>query len=64
MHRNDKNAMESDDSSQTARVLEKCDASKQESLVSENEVDPMDAEQTWPTKEELLQAEEERKVSF
>lgn len=56
--------MESDDSSQTARVLEKCDPSKQESLVSENEVDPMDAEQTWPTKEELLQAEEDIKVSF
>lgn len=54
--------MESNDSQNTARVLEKCDPSKQESLISENEVDPMDAEQTWPTQEELQKAEEEQKV--
>lgn len=35
------------------RLLEKCDPTKQESLVSENIPDPMDAEQTWPTEEEM-----------
>lgn len=33
----------------------------QESLESENTPDPMDAEQTWPTAEELQQAAENRK---
>ncbi|XP_066581384.1 pre-rRNA-processing protein TSR1 homolog isoform X2 [Prorops nasuta] len=37
------------------------DAEKQESLQSENITDPMDAEQTWPTQEELAQAEAQRK---
>ncbi|XP_011494664.1 PREDICTED: pre-rRNA-processing protein TSR1 homolog [Ceratosolen solmsi marchali] len=32
------------------------DPSKQESLMSENIPDPMDAEQTWPTEEELAMA--------
>lgn len=32
------------------------DPSKQESLVTEAEIDPMDAEQTWPTEEEIQQA--------
>lgn len=53
--------MESDENK--IRVLEKCDPSKQESLESENVVDPMDAEQTWPTAEELKAAEEEQKVT-
>lgn len=53
--------MESDDSNKI-RILEKSDPSKQESLDSENAVDPMDAEQTWPTAEELKLAEEEQKV--
>lgn len=37
-------------------VLQTADPSKQESLVSENIPDPMDAEQTWPTEEEIEQA--------
>ncbi len=38
------------------KILEKCNPSKQESLQSENIADPMDAEQTWPTEEELAEA--------
>lgn len=30
---------------------------RQESLIAENEPDPMDGEQTWPTEEELRNAE-------
>lgn len=37
-------------------VMQKADPAKQESLVSENVPDPMDAEQTWPTEEEIEQA--------
>ncbi|CAL7942706.1 unnamed protein product [Xylocopa violacea] len=37
-------------------VLERADPKKQESLESENVPDPMDAEQTWPTEEELADA--------
>ncbi|KAJ9601640.1 hypothetical protein L9F63_000173, partial [Diploptera punctata] len=44
------------------RVLEKADPTKQESLQRENIPDPMDAEQTWPTTEELAEAEEELKA--
>lgn len=54
--------MESDDA-KTIRILEKSDPSKQESLDSENVVDPMDAEQTWPTIDELKMADDERKVT-
>ncbi|XP_015110274.1 pre-rRNA-processing protein TSR1 homolog [Diachasma alloeum] len=43
------------------RVLEVADPAKQESLQSENIPDPMDAEQTWPTEEELAQALEDQK---
>lgn len=43
------------------RILEKADPTKQESLTSENTPDPMDAEQTWPTEEELQMAEDEMK---
>ncbi|ELU03121.1 hypothetical protein CAPTEDRAFT_173748 [Capitella teleta] len=39
------------------RVLEKADPSLQASLQSENIPDEMDAEQTWPTEEELQEAE-------
>ncbi|KAJ8918434.1 hypothetical protein NQ315_008131 [Exocentrus adspersus] len=46
----------------TIRILEKCDPTKQESLVSENIPDPMDADQTWPTEEEIEMAQQERKV--
>lgn len=47
------NAMDDEPS---IRVLERADPKKQESLESENIPDPMDAEQTWPTEEELAQA--------
>lgn len=39
------------------KTIAVADPSKQESLVTEAEVDPMDGEQTWPTDEELKQAE-------
>lgn len=42
---------------QSPKVLEKADPLKQESLQSENVPDSMDAEQTWPTAEELAEAE-------
>ncbi|XP_024946350.1 pre-rRNA-processing protein TSR1 homolog [Cephus cinctus] len=45
----------------STRVLECADPNKQESLQSENIPDPMDAEQTWPTEEELAQAEAQQK---
>ncbi|CAK1552832.1 unnamed protein product [Leptosia nina] len=44
-------------------VLQTADPTKQESMVSENVPDPMDAEQTWPTEEEIAEANNEtRKV--
>ncbi|KAL1139180.1 hypothetical protein AAG570_009239 [Ranatra chinensis] len=43
------------------RLLEVADPTKQESLERENIPDPMDAEQTWPTDEEIATAEEDRK---
>ncbi len=39
------------------RVLEVADPHKQTSLQAENELDPMEGEQTWPTEEELAQAQ-------
>lgn len=42
-------------------VLEVADPELQESLISENEVNPMEQEQTWPTEEEILAAEKARK---
>ena len=45
----------------STRILERADPKKQESLDSENLPDPMDAEQTWPTEEELAQAAAARK---
>lgn len=39
------------------KVIATSDPSKQMSLVTEAEVDPMEGEQTWPTEEELLQAD-------
>ena len=39
------------------RVLGVADPRKQVSLQAENEPDPMEGEQTWPTEEELAQAE-------
>jgi pre-rRNA-processing protein TSR1 len=43
------------------KVLDKADPTLQESLISENVPDPMDAEQTWPTAEELAEADLARK---
>ncbi|RVE45775.1 hypothetical protein evm_009575 [Chilo suppressalis] len=42
-------------------VLQVADSTKQESLTSENIPDPMDAEQTWPTEEEIEQSQMETK---
>lgn len=42
-------------------VLQVADPSKQESLASVNIPDPMDAEQTWPTEEDIEQANLETK---
>ena len=39
------------------RVLERADAAKQTSLQAVADVDPMEGEQTWPTQEELADAE-------
>ncbi|KAG5893678.1 hypothetical protein JTB14_021974 [Gonioctena quinquepunctata] len=57
----DSNSMESDEQLMV-RILQKCDPNKQESLDSENVPDPLDAEQTFPTNEELEDAEKERKI--
>ncbi|KAH9632523.1 hypothetical protein HF086_004538 [Spodoptera exigua] len=43
-------------------VLQVADPAKQESLVSENVPNPMDAEQTWPTEEEIEQSNLETKL--
>lgn len=42
---------------QRVKILEVADIANQESLDSENVPDPMEGEQTWPTDEELAQAE-------
>lgn len=46
------------------RVLMKADPSCRESLQTEADVDPMDAEQTWPTETELLEAEGTKESLF
>ncbi|KAM3934074.1 pre-rRNA-processing protein TSR1 homolog [Leptodactylus fuscus] len=50
-------AMEED-----GKLLMKADPAKQETLQSEVVPDPMEGEQTWPTEEELREAEESLKV--
>lgn len=40
-----------------AKVFATADPIKQESLQIEAEVDPMEGEQTWPTEQELLEAD-------
>jgi len=40
------------------KTIAKADPSKQQSLVTEAEVDPMEGEQTWPTEDELREADE------
>lgn len=37
-------------------LLAKSDSNRQESLDSENTVDPLEGEQTWPTDEELAES--------
>ncbi|MED6288825.1 hypothetical protein CHARACLAT_030245, partial [Characodon lateralis] len=51
-----------DENEAPVRVLMKADPSNRESLRGEAEVDPMDGEQTWPTEQELLEAEEASKI--
>jgi pre-rRNA-processing protein TSR1 len=41
----------------TEEVLHEADPEFRETLVAENEIDPLDAEQTWPTEDELRDAE-------
>lgn len=43
------------------RMVAKADQKKQTSLQNENIPDPMDAEQTWPTEEEIAQSQQETK---
>lgn len=43
------------------RLVAKADPAKQISLQSENIPDPMDAEQTWPTEEEIADSQKETK---
>ena len=52
----DDDVTESDDD---VRVLARVDASRQVSLQAEAEVDPMEGEQTWPTPDELAEADGE-----
>ncbi|XP_033114667.1 pre-rRNA-processing protein TSR1 homolog [Anneissia japonica] len=56
------NNMNTDDDNEMAmeediKVLEVVDTAKQESLQAEAEMDPMEGEQTWPTEEEMADAE-------
>lgn len=46
------------------KVLCKADPNKRESLQSEADLDPMDGEQTWPTEEELREAEGESEMAL
>lgn len=48
-----------DEMEEDVKVLMKADPNKQESLQSEVVPDPMEGEQTWPTEEELQEAEGE-----
>ncbi|NXI84533.1 TSR1 protein, partial [Rhipidura dahli] len=52
-----------DEMEQDVKVLMKADPSKQESLQSEVVPDPMEGEQTWPTEEELQEAEDSLKAN-
>lgn len=48
-----------DEMEEDVKVLMKADPNKQASLQSEVVPDPMEGEQTWPTEEELQEAEGE-----
>uniref|UniRef100_A0A8C2TJ56 Pre-rRNA-processing protein TSR1 homolog n=1 Tax=Coturnix japonica TaxID=93934 RepID=A0A8C2TJ56_COTJA len=50
-----------DEMEEDVKILMKADTSKQESLQSEVVPDPMEGEQTWPTEEELQEAEASQK---
>lgn len=52
-----------DEMEEDVKLLMKADMSKQESLQSEVVPDPMEGEQTWPTEEELQEAEASQKAS-
>ncbi|NXA35216.1 TSR1 protein, partial [Eudromia elegans] len=52
-----------DEMEEDVKVLMKADTSKQESLQSEVVPDPMEGEQTWPTDEELQEAEASLKTN-
>ena len=39
------------------KILQTADPNFQEGLVAENDIDPMEGEQTWPTAEELAEAD-------
>lgn len=54
---NDKSNLAGEKMKEGVKILGICDPAKQPSLESENIPDPMDAEQTWPTEEELKEAE-------
>lgn len=60
----DDSANGTDEMEEDAKVLMKADPSKQESLQSEVVPDPMEGEQTWPTEEELAEAEGEQQQHF
>ncbi|XP_014206056.1 pre-rRNA-processing protein TSR1 homolog [Copidosoma floridanum] len=53
--------VEMDKTNTVEKIFNIEDSSKQESLESENIPDPMDAEQTWPTEEELAEAKAQQK---
>ncbi|NXD81637.1 TSR1 protein, partial [Halcyon senegalensis] len=53
----------SDEMEEDVKVLMKADPNKQESLQSEVVPDPMEGEQTWPTEEELQEAEASLKAN-
>ncbi|NXI33241.1 TSR1 protein, partial [Sterrhoptilus dennistouni] len=59
----DDSANGADEMEEDVKVLMKADPSKQESLQSEVVPDPMEGEQTWPTEEELQEAEDSLKAN-
>ncbi|XP_054022822.1 pre-rRNA-processing protein TSR1 homolog [Dryobates pubescens] len=59
----DDSANGTDEMEQDTKVLMKADPKKQESLQSEVVPDPMEGEQTWPTEEELQEAEASLKTN-
>ncbi|XP_010140436.1 PREDICTED: pre-rRNA-processing protein TSR1 homolog, partial [Buceros rhinoceros silvestris] len=59
----DDSANGTDEMEEDVKVLMKADPNKQESLQSEVVPDPMEGEQTWPTEEELAEAEASLKAN-